>query len=215
MNLAFPSKIVLKGDAVRLEPLSIAHADDLWTAAQGADASWDYLRYGPFGTADALKLHVAELAQRETQPFWAVRESTSGAIQGWLSLCDVYPADAAIEIGSIWYSPALQRTRAGTEAVSLLMKYAFDALGYRRLVWRCSAANLTSCRAALRYGFVPEGTWRSAAIVKGREMDIAWFSMLASEWPERRAAIGEWLSSDNFGGDGEALAPMARGAARQ
>jgi RimJ/RimL family protein N-acetyltransferase len=104
----------------------------------------------------------------------------------------------------------LQKTRASTEAVFLLMTYALDVLGYKRLVWRCSAENTPSLRAARRYGFKFEGTWRSAALIKGEHVDLAWHSILAHEWPERRAAIARWLTDDNFDEAGLARTTMAQ-----
>jgi RimJ/RimL family protein N-acetyltransferase len=171
---------------------------------RGAERSWDYLRYGPFATESGLIEQVMELAGRADQPFWAVRPEISGVVQGWLSLCDIYPADGAIEIGSIWFSPALQRTRAATEAIFLLMQYAMDELEYERLVWRCVNINQASMNAAARYGFTPEGTWRGSAFIKERRWDEAWHSMLAAEWPARRAAIRAWLADENFDEHGRA-----------
>ncbi len=118
------------------------------------------------------------------------------------------PADAAIEIGSIWFSPGLQRTRAATEAIFLLMQHAFDDLGYKRLVWRCQALNAASLRTAERYGFITEGTWRRAVIIKGEQRDIAWHSMLDSEWPAHRRALRAWLDDTNFRADGSAIASL-------
>ena len=193
---------------MRLEPLSCEHASELWQSAQGADPSFAYLRYGPFASESELLELLTELAARPDQPFWAVRPETSGVLQGWLSLCDIYPADGAIEIGSIWFSPALQRTRAATEAVFLLMQYAMDELRYQRLVWRCNDANQASMNAAARYGFTPEGTWRSSAFIKGRRCNAAWHSILATEWPARRAAIRAWLADENFDQHGRARTQM-------
>jgi RimJ/RimL family protein N-acetyltransferase len=189
---------------VSLEPLGREHIDELWRAAQGADASFAYLRYGPFAHRRDLEEVITELAGRADQPFWAVRAKSSGVAQGWLSLCDIYPADGAIEVGSIWFSPELQRTRASTEAVFLLMQYAMDELKYQRLVWRCSTINNASMNAAARYGFAPEGVWRGSAFAKGRRHDQAWHSILASEWPARRAAITAWLADENFDEHGRA-----------
>jgi len=211
----FPQRVPHHGQSVSLEPLSVTHAPELWRAAQGAEQSWAHLRYGPFATLDALSAFVEALAARPEQPFWAVRPHKSGAAEGWLSLCDIYPADAAIEIGSIWFSPRLQRTRASTEAIFLLMSHAFDALGYRRLVWRCHALNAASRRAADRYGFIFEGIWRAAAVVNGRQRDTAWLSMLADEWPTHRAALTAWLDEANFGSDGKMLASLAEIRKRQ
>ena len=123
-----PERLPFQGRSVRLEPLSREHAVELWHSAQGAERTWDYLRYGPFASESELLGQVTELAERAYQPFWAIRPQSSGVAQGWLSLCDIYPEDGAIEIGSIWFSPALQRTRAATEAIFLLMQYAMDEL---------------------------------------------------------------------------------------
>jgi RimJ/RimL family protein N-acetyltransferase len=208
-----PERIPFQGCSVRLEPLGHEHTGELWHSAQGADLSWAYLRYGPFATESGLLEQVVELARRADQPFWAVRAETSGVVQGWLSLCDIYPTDGAIEIGSIWFSPALQRTRASTEAVFLLMQYAMDELRYQRLVWRCVDVNQASMNAAARYGFTPEGTWRGSALVKGQRWNHAWHSILATEWPARRAAIRAWLADENFDELGRARTRLTQGEA--
>jgi RimJ/RimL family protein N-acetyltransferase len=208
LSWPLPGRNPFQGHAVRLEPLSRDHVGELWHSTREAEGSWDYLRYGPFASEDELLQQVMELAGRTHQPFWAVRPQSSGAAQGWLSLCDVYPADGAIEIGSIWFSPALQRTRAATEAVFLLMQYAMDELRYQRLVWRCVPVNQASMNAAARYGFTPEGIWRASAFAKGRRWDEAWHSILAAEWPARRAAIGAWLADGNFDEHGRARARL-------
>jgi RimJ/RimL family protein N-acetyltransferase len=199
-----PERVPLQGRSVRLEPLGREHVGELWRCADGADPSWAYLRYGPFAAENDLLEQVIELAGRADQPFWAVRPESSGVAQGWLSLCDIYPADGAIEIGSIWFSPALQRTRAATEAIFLLMQYAMDELKYHRLVWRCLTANQASMNAAARYGFAPEGIWRGSAFIKGHRWDEAWHAILAREWPARRAAIRAWLADANFDEHGRA-----------
>ncbi|TPK20064.1 GNAT family N-acetyltransferase [Mesorhizobium sp. B2-5-9] len=205
----FPLRRVHHGVSMSLEPLAENHIHDLWAAAQNAEQSWTYLRYGPFATADALASHVRDLAVRDDQPFWAVRAGFNRQAEGWLSFCDIYPADGAIELGSIWFSPRLQRTRAATEAIFLLMQHAFDELGYARLVWRCQTLNTASRRAAERYGFKAEGIWRAAAIVKGWQRDVAWHSMLADEWPSHKAALLAWLDDNNFDANGTARSTLA------
>jgi RimJ/RimL family protein N-acetyltransferase len=208
-----PERKPFQGRSVRLEPLGPEHADELWRAAQGADASFAWLRYGPFASHGELLALMMELARRADQPFWAVRPREAGVALGWLSLCDIYPADGAIEVGSIWFSPLLQRTRAATEAIFLLMQYAMDQLNYQRLVWRCSTLNQASMKAAARYGFAPEGVWRSAAFSKGRRQDLVWYSVLAGEWPARRAAIEAWLADENFDEHGRARSRMTHSLA--
>jgi RimJ/RimL family protein N-acetyltransferase len=151
---------------------------------------------------------VVQLIGRGEQPFWAVRHAATGQASGWISLCDIYPVDGAIEIGSSWFSPVIQRTRASTEAVFLLMRYAFDEFGYRRLAWRCLADNEASLSAAKRYGFKFEGVWSGAAFVKGKRFDLAWHSILVDEWPAQRAAITAWLADENFDQMGRAFASL-------
>jgi RimJ/RimL family protein N-acetyltransferase len=193
----FPEKKTIDGQYVRLEPLSLAHVPKLWTAARSAPESFTYLRYGPFDVEWKLKDLVSDLSTRPEQPFWAVIDQR-GTCEGWLSICDVYTDDGAFEIGSIWFAPSLQGTREAREAIFLLMCLGMEEYDYERLVWRCHAQNQKSFRAALNLGFTHEGTWRNAAVVKGWQRDVAWFSILKSEWPERRAAFEKWLSPSNF-----------------
>ena len=205
----FPEKIIHEGNYVRLEPLSERHVDDLWNAAENAESSWEYLRYGPFEDIESLRLVIQELASRSHQPFWAVVDRSSNTAKGWLSICDVYPHESAAEIGSVWFSPSMQRSHVSTEAVFILMEYVFDRLGYARLVWRCFEDNISSRRAAERYGFTFEGIWRSAVVAKGKRRDIRWHSMLITEWPARRRSIRSWLNAENFDQSGKALRRLA------
>ncbi len=204
-----PARMAYRGQHVVLEPLHRRHAPELWTAGQGAAESWDYLGYGPFASEDALAAFVAEFAANHDPMAWAVRPVSTGVISGWLTLMEIQPKNAAIELGHIWFGPKLQRTRAATEAMFLLLKLAADDLGYRRLVWKCNALNAPSIRAAHRLGFVAEGVLRGAAIVKGRRRDTAMFSMQAEEWPGRRDALQAWLAPENFAPDGTARRGLA------
>ena len=193
----FPEKIPLSGSYVQLEPLSLNQLDDLWAAAKEAPESFTYLRYGPFETKEQMALLIADLSARDDQPFWAVI-GKQGRAEGWLSICDVYQNDGAFEIGSIWFAPTLQGTREAREAVFLLMCLGMDNLQYERLVWRCQAQNEKSFRAALNLGFKHEGTWRNAMVYENWQRDIAWFSILRSEWPLCRNAFEKWLLPENF-----------------
>ena len=122
---------------------------------------------------------------------------------------DIQPRNAAIELGHIWFAPAMQRTRAATEAKFLPLKLAADDLGYRRLVWKCNALNAPSKRAAERLGFTYEGRHRAHVVVKGRLRDTDWYSIVGDEWPSRRDAILAWLAPENFSPDGTAKRGLA------
>jgi RimJ/RimL family protein N-acetyltransferase len=136
-----PARIPLRGQYVILEPLHKRHAEELWRAAQGADESWTYLPQGPYATFDAMFRSITDAASDQTRVTWALRPVATGVASGWLSLMDIQPRNAAIELGGIWFSPVMQRTRAATEAMFLPLKLAADDLGYRRLVWKCNSLN--------------------------------------------------------------------------
>jgi len=206
-----PARIPIRGQYVHLEPLHRRHAADLWRAAQapGAETSWDYLGYGPFASEDAMAAFVADFAANHDPMAWAVRPITTGVVTGWLTLMEIQPRNAAIELGHIWFGPPMQRTRAGTEAMFLLLRMAADELGYRRLVWKCNALNAPSRRAADRLGFTYEGTLRAHMIVKGGRRDTAFFSILDDEWPHCRDALLAWLDPANFAPDGTARRGLA------
>lgn len=108
------------------------------------------------------------------------------------------PSNGVIEVGGIYFSPRLQKTPSATEAMYLMMKRAFDELGYRRYEWKCDSCNEPSKKAALRLGFTFEGLFRQAIVYKGRNRDTAWYSMLNTEWPAQRQAFQTWLAADNF-----------------
>jgi RimJ/RimL family protein N-acetyltransferase len=196
-----PESIRLEGRSVSLQPLSVKHVAGLWEASRDAAASWTYLKYGPFETIQLFEEHVAKISNLAGQPFFAVIPSGAAQPLGWLSFCDIEPHNAALEIGSIWFSPELQRTRAATEAIFLLLNYAFN-LGYERIAWRTNELNAASRLAADRLGFVYEGTWRHAQIFKDHRRSTAWYSMLSSDWAVNRLALIAWLSADNFENDG-------------
>lgn len=204
-----PARVPIHGQHAHLEPLHVRHVPDLWRVAQGAEASWAYMGYGPFPSEGAMRAYVATFAAQHDPMAWAVRPVATGIASGWLTLMDIQPANAAIELGNIWFAPAMQRTRAATEAMLLLLRLAADDLGYRRLVWKCNALNAPSRRAAGRLGFAYEGTLRAHMVVKGRERDTAMFSIRADEWPSRRDAILAWLEDANFAPDGTARRPLA------
>jgi RimJ/RimL family protein N-acetyltransferase len=199
-----PARVPHRGASVTLEPLGIRHAEELWQSMQGqgpnggTEESWAYMGYGPFADFAAFRRFLGGFATTHDPIAWAVRPHVSGLASGWLTLMEIQPANAAIELGNIWFAPRMQRTRASTEAMFLLMRHAMDDLGYRRLVWKCNALNAPSRRAAARLGFVYEGEHRAHLVVKGRRRDTAWFSILDEEWPGRRDAILRWLDDGNF-----------------
>lgn len=204
-----PSRQTFTGERVALEPLARRHAAELFEAAQFADDSFTYMSFGPWkNLADAEAL-IAAYCSDLTAAFWAVRPIATGRVSGFLSLLNIEPRNATIELGNIWFGPELRRTRAATEAMFLALRHAADDLGYRRLVWKCNALNEPSRKAALRLGFSYEGTLRAHMAVKGRQRDTAMFSILSTEWPTHRDAILSWLDEGNFDTTGSAIKPLS------
>lgn len=193
-----PSRAPLSGQAVVLKPLDpVRHGHELFAAAQGADETWTYLPYGPFSSERDFVAWLEERAPLDDPLTFAIVDRVSGRAMGLASLMSVVPEHGVIEIGHIWLSPSLQKTRQATEAIYLMAKYAFE-LGNRRLEWKCDAQNAASRRAAERYGFVFEGIFRNHRVVKERNRDTAWYSITDGEWPSRKSAFEAWLAPANF-----------------
>jgi RimJ/RimL family protein N-acetyltransferase len=194
-----PVREPLEGGTVLLEPLDPPrHGEDLFAAARGADATWLYLPYGPFAGKGQFMAWLEERAPLDDPLTFTIIDRADGAARGLASFMSIVPEHGVIEIGHIWLSPPLQRTRQATEAIYLMSRHCFDGLGNRRLEWKCDAANAGSRRAAERFGFTFEGVFRQHRVVKDRNRDTAWYSITDREWPLRRAAFGAWLSPDNF-----------------
>ncbi len=211
-----PDAVTLTGSYCRLERLDPGrHADELF-AADRADVdgtSWTYLPYGPFDDLASYAAWVGTAAAEDDPYFFAVIDSDpvspiEDRAAGVLSLLRITPAAGTIEVGHIHLSPALQQTRASTEAQYVLMSYIFDDLGYRRYEWKCDALNAPSRRAAERLGFSYEGIFRQAQVVKGRNRDTAWYALLDTDWPRVREAFQAWLAPDNFDAEGRQRAGL-------
>ena len=208
-----PDHAPLHGRFVRLEPLSAdAHAFELQAAFQGHDALWDYMPYGPFASGTAYHRWARDREAAEDPRFFVLRDAASGQCGGIASFLRISPEAGSIEVGHICISPAMQRGAAMTEAMFLMMDWAFRA-GYRRYEWKCNALNLASRRAAQRLGFSFEGVFRQHLVVKGRNRDTAWFSIIDSEWPALLEAYAAWLHPSNFDARGrqrERLSDLTR-----
>ncbi|MBD3665810.1 GNAT family N-acetyltransferase [Sulfitobacter aestuariivivens] len=198
-----PDGAVLTGRYAMLAPLSAeSHAALLYRAYEGQDHVWDYLPYGPFHSAALYHRWVRDHGGQHDPFFYAIRNLETGDWEGVASYLRIQPAAGSIEVGHINYSPALQQTRAGTETMYLMMKWAFEQ-GYRRYEWKCNALNAGSRRAAQRLGFSFEGVFRQAAVIKGRNRDTAWFAIIDAEWPALKEAFEAWLSPANFDAQGQ------------
>ena len=200
-----PSVECLQGRYCRLEKLDAErHGNDLYEVygPEAPEPSFTYLSLNP--VADRAELEtLLKRMEESTDPYYLAVIDQDGRAVGTLALMRINPAHRVIEVGSVTYGERLKRTRAATEVQYLLAQYVFETLRYRRYEWKCDALNEPSRRAAERLGFTYEGTFRQAVVYKGRNRDTAWYSMLDTEWEQRKNRLLQWLDPKNFDAHGQ------------
>ncbi|MEQ9443946.1 MAG: GNAT family protein [Rhodospirillaceae bacterium] len=201
-----PGGVVLKGNLVRLEPLNWdKHELGLFSAVGGHENAglWKHLPLlGPFLDPDQFRDRIDHLSRTRDWITYVIIDSATESLEGMFCFMRIREDYGSVEIGAVVFGYALQRTRQATEALYLMACHVFDDLGYRRYEWKCDDQNTASARAARRFGFVYEGTFRNDMVNKGRNRDTAWFSITDGEWPDVKAALEAWLSPRNFDGNG-------------
>jgi RimJ/RimL family protein N-acetyltransferase len=213
----FPPHRTWEGRYARLEPLSAAkHARDIFEA-QLEDPNgerWTYSFHGPYADFAAYeKWVVAAQVSRDPQ-FYAIVDGATGRAAGSAAWMRVDPSHGVIEVGNIYFSPRLAKTRAATEAIYLFIANAF-AQGYRRFEWKCDSCNLPSRRAATRFGLTYEGTFRQAIVNKGRNRDTTWFAIIDKDWNGGlQDAYLRWLDPGNFDAAGKQRQKLSELTAR-
>lgn len=200
-----PSIDSLQGRYCRLEKLDAErHGNDLYEVygPEAPEPNFTYLSLNP--VADRAELEtLLKRMEESTDPYYLAVIDQDGRAVGTLALMRINPAHRVIEVGSVTYGERLKRTRAATEVQYLLAQYVFETLRYRRYEWKCDALNEPSRRAAERLGFTYEGTFRQAVVYKDRNRDTAWYSMLDTEWEQRKRRLLQWLDPKNFNAHGQ------------
>jgi len=200
-----PTRATMEGRFCRLEALEAERHAEALHDANAVDVegrNWTYLPYGPFDSFANYRAWIEEMSSSNDPLFFAIIDQSTNCAVGVASYLRIDPNSGSIEVGHINYSPLLQRTPGATEAMYLMMKNAFE-LGYRRYEWKCNALNAPSRIAAERLGFSFEGIFRQAAVIKGRNRDTAWYSVIDPEWPALREAFVKWLEPSNFDAKGQ------------
>ena len=206
-----PERRGFQGLYSRIEPLDpVRHGEQLYAALcnESGAAAWTYLPANPPVDRNEWRNRLENYAASHDPLFFTLFEE-SGHAAGICAYLRIAAEHGSIEIGHIHLSPQLQQTRTATEIQYLLMRHAFDDLGYRRYEWKCDALNAPSRRAALRLGFRFEGIFFNAIVYKQRSRDTAWFSITDDEWPRVRRAFEVWLAPENFDADGRQLHSLA------
>jgi RimJ/RimL family protein N-acetyltransferase len=212
-----PEPRVLDGRYCRLEPLALRHAAELLAASTPPDAlaRFRYLADPPPSSLPDMEVWITKAAASKDPLYFAVIDKATGRCEGRQTLMRITPAAQSIEIGNIYWGPAIAGTRVATEANFLFARHCFGDLGYRRYEWKCDSLNAPSRRAAERFGFTYEGHFRRAVIVKGRTRDTSWLAMIGEEWPRLEAAYERWLDPANFDASGrqkQRLSDLTRAA---
>ncbi len=200
----------LSGETVELRPLrSLGDASDLWVAVAGHEDLWRWSPVGPFLESSALDAFLGTLVASEEHPTFLILPRTIGKPAGYASYWRIDQPNRVAEIGNVLFSPELMRSRPATEALSLMIRHAFES-GARRIEWKCDSRNLPSRNCAQRLGFKFEGRFRQHMIVKGENRDTDWFAMLDAEWPKISRIHDAWLSADNFTDEGAQIRSLSK-----
>ena len=200
----FPSKQKLLGQYVILEPLNILkHSNDLFKnfSQDKKNMIWRYLPYGPFNNSNLFKKWMGSYCLNKDPFFYSIYSKRHRQYCGMASYLRITPDHGSIEMGHINFSPILQNTVEGTEAMYLMMSNAFDKLRNRRYEWKCNNLNIDSKKAAVRLGFKFEGIFRQMNVFKGRNRDSAWFSIIDKEWNKIKSGYDKYLKKNNFDKD--------------
>lgn len=208
-----PNFSSIQGQYVKLQLLSVdalsqLQKQQIWHVVQTEPNThcWAYLPYSGFARSEELMDFLDGNFHFDDAIHFGIE--THQGVVGWVGLLNVRKAHHVIEIGNVYFSHQLKQSRAATEVIYLLLKHCF-AQGFRRVEWKCDALNEPSRRAALRFGFQYEGTFRQDRIVKGRNRDTAWFSVIDTEWPAIRQGYKLWLARSNFDADGQQIQALS------
>ena len=197
----FPSNRKIIGRYSYLEPIKInRHANDLFNnySLDNTNTLWTYMPYGPFKDLLSFKNYLKKKCLNKNPFFYAIYSKRFKSFCGLASYLRIKPEIGTIEVGWITFAPNLQKTVEATEAMYLMMKNAFEVLGNRRYEWKCNNLNSASKNAAKRLGFKFEGVFRQMFVVKGRNRDSAWFSIIDKEWKKLKKGYQRFLEPSNF-----------------
>jgi RimJ/RimL family protein N-acetyltransferase len=182
-----PQPIALAGRHVRLEPLRLLHAPDLFALLQMDPSIWQWWLAGPPATLAEMEAMIAadlEAQAKGLKVAFVQIEQATGRIVGSTTYLDIRRRDRGLEIGSTWIAKPWQRTGINTNAKYLLLRHAFEDLEAVRVQLKTDKRNLQSQAAIERLGAVREGILRKHMLVRdGYIRDTVLYSITDEEWP--------------------------------
>lgn len=188
-----PQPVLLEGRHVRLEPLTLGHAERLLAAGR-EPVIFKYLFIPPFISVEDVRAWIDDALRAQaagTEVAYATVRRSDGKVVGSTRFIDIRRPHRGLEIGWTWIAPEAQRTAVNTEAKYLMLREAFDGWGALRVQLKTDANNAQSRAAILRLGAVYEGILRKQMLRAhdGYERDTAMFSIVESEWPVVKAGL--------------------------
>ncbi|WP_053228078.1 GNAT family N-acetyltransferase [Spirochaeta cellobiosiphila] len=190
----YPEKRILENEHIILTPMDISDTNSLYRVIEQNDDNLFYhMFFGPFKSEEDVRLYIESQLQNTANVVFTVLSKRSQEVVGSVSLININNKTGEAEIGSIWYSLKVQHTEVNTAVALCLLKYLFDDLHYRRVVWKCDDINISSKKSAEALGFVYEGLFRKHMIIKGRNRDTAWYSMIDDEWAGKKSGLQQRL----------------------
>ncbi len=196
VNSIDPRPTILEGTHVRLEPLALKHADDLFAGSRDTEI-WKLLISAPIQTLEEMRAWI-EKAEKQTAAgtqvwFAAIRRADNRAV-GVTSYLNISHADRGLEIGGTWLSSDVWRTAVNTECKYLLLRHAFETLGCIRVQLKTDERNVRSQRAIERLGAVREGVLRKYQVThSGYQRNTVMYSILDTEWLAVKQRLEEFL----------------------
>ena len=195
-----PELVQLNGQFVTLLPLIPERdADALYAVSHGdpeKESVWNYLFYGPFASPVYMKDWMErDMTGKPDLLTWTVFENSANTQVGIVALQAIVPDHGRAEIGHVWFTPAVHKSKVNTESQFLILKHLFDHHSYRRVEWKCDSLNHASRTTATRMGFIYEGRFRQHMFVRGRNRDTDWFAMTDKEWSRCKGNFEKWLYS--------------------
>ena len=184
-----PKEESFEGNWALIEKLNPkVHCDDLYEMAISSidedNSIFRYMAFGPFSDKDEMNLWLEKQSAMGDRNVYSVYSKRLKKYVGMYSIINIDEKNGRAELGSIWYGKEAQGTEINTETTYLMLKYLFEDLKYRRIEWKCDNENIASKKAAVKLGFVYEGLFRKHMIVKDKNRDTAWYSIIDDEWNE-------------------------------
>jgi RimJ/RimL family protein N-acetyltransferase len=178
---------ILEDDRVLLRPLQSNDFENLLPFAINEPDTWKYSQTSPKGN-DGLRIYIdATLkarAEGKEYPF-IVYDKVNKAYAGCTRFYDIQVAFESLQLGYTWYGEKFRGTGLNKHCKYLLLQFAFENLGMKRVEFRADARNDLSIAAMKSIGCTVEGILRShMPLREGGRRDSIVLSILQSEWKE-------------------------------